>query len=175
MFFDQCEFDIRCEWGSAGVRQFVGNSDAIIIVDVLSFSTCVAIAVGHGAVVYPYEWKDASAAAYANSLGAVLASPHRQNLTGYSLSPTSLLNIPVGTRLVLPSPNGAALSLATEYVPTFAGCLRNAQAVAHVVQRIGARISLVPAGERWADGSLRPAFEDLIGAEALICSNRKHR
>jgi 2-phosphosulfolactate phosphatase len=65
MFFGQQEFDIRCEWGSAGLGQFVSHSDAIIIVDVLSFSTCVDIAVGRGASVYPYRWKDASALAYA--------------------------------------------------------------------------------------------------------------
>lgn len=43
MKFDQGEFDIRCAWGSAGVRHFVANSDAIVIVDVLSFSTCVPV------------------------------------------------------------------------------------------------------------------------------------
>jgi 2-phosphosulfolactate phosphatase len=168
MRFDQGEFDIRCEWGIAGVRHFAANSDAIVIVDVLSFSTCVAIAVGRGAVVYPYRWQDESATAYANSLGAVLAGSRRQSLSGYSLSPASLLNIPAGTRLVLPSPNGATLSLATGPVPTFAGCLRNAQALAQALPQVGARISLIPAGERWPDGSLRPAFEDLIGAGAII-------
>ena len=53
MFFDQGEFDIRCEWGAAGLRQLVAHSDAIVIVDVLSFATCVDIAVGNGASIYP--------------------------------------------------------------------------------------------------------------------------
>jgi 2-phosphosulfolactate phosphatase len=168
MFYDQREFDIRCEWGAAGLRQLVATSDAIVIVDVLSFTTCVDIAVRNGASIYPYQSRDASAIAYAQALGAVLASHRRQSPTGYSLSPVSLLRIPAGTRLVLPSPHGATLSLATGHLPTLAGCLRNARAVAQAVQRYGHRIGVVPAGERWPDGSLRPAVDDLLGAGAII-------
>jgi 2-phosphosulfolactate phosphatase len=127
----------------------------------------VDIAVSRGAVVYPYRWRDASAAAYAQSLGAVLAE-RRRHTPGYSLSPASLLHVPTGTRLVLPSPNGAALSTLAGQLPTFAGCLRNARAVAAVLPALGRCISLIPAGERWEDGSLRPAFEDLLGAGAII-------
>lgn len=159
---------MRCEWGRVGVSQLAPMSAAVVIVDVLSFSTCVDIAVGNGAVVFPYQWKDDSALSYAQSLNALLASPDRKFDTSYSLAPASLLSIPSGTRLVLPSPNGSALSLSTGEVPTFAGCLRNAQAVAHSVQQLGLRISVVPAGEKWPDGSLRPAFEDWVGAGAII-------
>ena len=73
MMFDQQPFDVRCEWGMAGLRHLAGSSDIIVIVDVLSFSTCVDIVVSRGAVVYPYRWHDATAAAYAQSLGAVVA------------------------------------------------------------------------------------------------------
>ena len=38
MTFDQSAFDIRCEWGTNGVRKLAPISDAIIIVDILSFS-----------------------------------------------------------------------------------------------------------------------------------------
>lgn len=167
MFFDQSDFDIRCEWGIEGVEHLAHECDAVIIVDVLSFTTSVDVAVGRGAAVYPYRWRDESAAEYARSLGAALGGSNRSE--GYSLSPASLLNIPSGTRLVLPSPNGSTLSLATGRVPTFAGCLRNAPAVAEAAQVTGRRILVVPAGERWRDSrTLRPAFEDLLGAGALI-------
>lgn len=168
MFYDQREFDLRCEWGKVGVSQLLPHSDAIVIVDVLSFSTCVDIAVGNGAIVYPYQWKDESAKDYADSLDAILANPRQKFDTSYSLSPASLLHLPAGSRIVLPSPNGSSLSLATGQTPTFAGCLRNAEAVAQTIQQFGKRISIIPAGEKWIDGSLRPAIEDLIGAGAII-------
>ena len=70
MFFEQAEFDIRCEWGERGVAVLAPISDVVIIVDVLSFSTSVAIAVAQGARVFPYRWKDARAAEFATSVRA---------------------------------------------------------------------------------------------------------
>ncbi len=86
----------------------------------------------------------------------------------FSLSPASLLDIPPDTKIVLPSPNGASLSLSTSGTITLAGCLRNASAVAKAARRLGRRISVIPAGERWEDNSLRPILEDWIGAGAII-------
>jgi 2-phosphosulfolactate phosphatase len=167
MTFDQCEFDIRCEWGAHGVRQLGPGSDAIIIVDVLSFSTCVSIATSRGALVYPYPFNDATQHAYARSVHAEPAGPRGAGC--YSLSPQSLLEIPSGTRLVLPSPNGATLTLATGDIPTFVGCLRNCRAVAEAAMRCGRRIAVIPAGERWPeDRSLRFALEDWLGAGAIM-------
>lgn len=168
MFFDQQEFDIRCEWGEHGVSILAPISDVVIIVDVISFSTSVDIAVSRGALVYPYSWRDETALAYAASIGAVLAGSKRIK-TGYSLSPESLINIPSGTRIVLPSPNGSTLSLLAKPTPVLTGCLRNAQTVALAAGKYGRKIAIIPAGERWKDdGSLRPAFEDLVGAGAII-------
>jgi 2-phosphosulfolactate phosphatase len=100
-------------------------------------------------------------------VGAELAGDSH-NAGRYSLSPRSLVNIPEGTRLVLPSPNGATLSLATGSTPTLTGCLRNYRAVALAAQKYGRRIAVIPAGERWPAGSLRPAIEDWVGAGAII-------
>jgi 2-phosphosulfolactate phosphatase len=167
MIFDQAEFDLRCEWGVQGVSQLAPISDVIIIVDVLSFSTATEIATNNGAIIYPYQWRDDSAIDYAKSLKAEL-SKGRMSQAGYSLSPASLTKIPAGTKLVIPSPNGSTLTLLTGTTPTIAGCLRNCEAVAKFAQKYGSRIGIIPAGEKWEDGTLRPAFEDLIGAGAIL-------
>jgi len=165
--FDQAEFDLRCEWGLEGLLALQPASDAVVIVDVLSFSTAVDIALSRGASVLPYRWKDDSAKQFAAEKGAVLADGRRAGGT-YTLSPASLRSIPAGTLLVLPSPNGSTLSLSTGSVPTFTACLRNAPAVARQAKACGPHVSVIPAGERWNDGSLRPCLEDLIGAGAVL-------
>jgi 2-phosphosulfolactate phosphatase len=166
MTFDQAEFEVRCEWGEPGAQQLAPLSDVIVIVDVLSFSTCIDIANCRGAIVFPYRWKDASAQEFAASMDAELASERGRGR--YSLSAASLMSLGRGTRLVLPSPHGSALSLMTGATPTLTGCLRNCRAVAAAAASYGRRIAVLPAGERWRDGSLRPAFEDLVGAGAII-------
>ena len=165
MTFAQSAFDVRCEWGLQGVEQFAPSSDVVIIVDVLSFTSCVEIATAQGATIFPYRGDDA--AGFARSMHAELAA--RWGESGYSLSPHSLLSLPAGLRLVLPSPNGSTLSLSSAETPTLAGCLRNARAVAAAAARYGRRITVIPAGERWRqDGSLRPSYEDWLGAGAII-------
>ena len=177
MFDDQSGYQERFEWGEAGVLRLAPISDIVVIVDVLSFSTAVEIARSRGALVYPYRWRDERAASFAQSVDAVLASPGRMSTdeSGYSLSPASLREIPAGTRLVLPSPNGATLSVhAAEHGSiVLAGCLRNASAIARACRTIGGSVAVIAAGERWVDageltGSLRPAIEDLVGAGAIL-------
>ncbi|MBD2207064.1 2-phosphosulfolactate phosphatase [Calothrix sp. FACHB-1219] len=167
MIYDQAEFDLRCEWGVQGVTQLAPISDVIIIVDVLSFSTATEIATKNGAIIYPYQWRDDSAINYAKSVNGELAKS-RMSQAGYSLSPASLTKIPTGSRLVIPSPNGSTLTLLTGKTPTIAGCLRNCEAVAKFAQKYGSKIAVIPAGEKWEDGTLRPAFEDLIGVGAIL-------
>jgi 2-phosphosulfolactate phosphatase len=167
-YFNQTEYESRCEWGIQGITHLLPDSDVLIIVDVMSFCTCVDIAVSRGAAIYPYQWRDERAAEYARSLGALLANPDRRAQNQLTLSPSSLLNIPAGTHLVLPSPNGSTLSSIAGNTPTFAGSLRNAEAVARAAQQVGQRISVIPAGERWSDASLRPSLEDWLGAGAIL-------
>lgn len=148
--------------------------------DVLSFTTSVEIACSRGARVYPYRFKDSSAISFAANLGARLAVPRSEVRPEqpFSLSPASLRSLSAGERVVLPSPNGAALSLLiSQYSPVLlAGCLRNAEAVAKKAFSIGGLISVIAAGERWEeDQSLRPAYEDLIGAGAILSSLRSLR
>ncbi len=168
MFFNQSDYHIRCEWGEQGVLALAPISDAIIIVDVLSFTTCVEIATANGAIVYPYRKSDTSPQVFAEENNAILATRTRET-SGYSLAPSSLQHIPPETRLVLPSPNGSTLSLSTGNTPTYAGCLRNAKAIADAAKQHGSQISVIPAGERWKiDYSLRPSLEDMLGAGAII-------
>jgi 2-phosphosulfolactate phosphatase len=171
---DQAGYDIRCEWALEGLNALRATSDAIVIVDVLSFSTAVDIALSRGAIVYPFPWNDESARSFAAKQDALLASK-RGNAGGYSLSPVSLCSIPAGTRLVLPSPNGSTLCLGTGGVATFTACLRNAPAVAKRASDYGVRISVIPAGEKWAGGVLRPCLEDLVGAGAVLAEIRGKR
>ena len=166
MWFDQTSYDLRCDWGESGVAALAPSVDAIVIVDVLSFSTCVDVAVTGGATVYPHRWKDESATELARSIGGVLAGPRSRFEP--SLSPVSLTRLAPGCRLVLPSPNGAVLSGMTGRTPTFAGCFRNSTAVAVAAQRCGPTIAVIAAGERWPDGTLRPSIEDWVGAGAIL-------
>jgi len=142
-----------------------------VIVDVLSFSTAVDIAVSRGAMVYPFPHGENDAAqAAADKVGAVLTQPRRTVGGQFSLSPASLMAVRPGMRLMLPSPNGSRLSLACGGKPVLTGCLRNAAAVARVAREIAGcgTVGVIPAGEHWPDNSLRLAIEDLLGAGAVI-------
>ena len=167
MLFDQADYDLRCEWGLQGLRRLSPVSDAVIVVDILSFSTVVDIVAARGAFVLPYRWKDDSAARFAEEKHALVASARRSQVAS-SLSPASVRAIPAGTALVLPSPNGSTLSLGANQVPTFTACFRNAPAVAAHVAISAARVAVIPAGEHWDDGTLRPCLEDWIGAGAVL-------
>src|SRR6478672_42202 len=126
-------FSRRFEWGLAGARRFAGGVDVLVVVDVLSFSTSVDVATGRGAEVFPARWRDDRAVDLARDQDAVLAVGRSvvSSDQPYSLSPASLTRIPWGTRLVLPSPNGATIcaDAADSGAVVFAGCLRNATAV----------------------------------------------
>lgn len=70
---------------------------------------------------------------------------------------------------MLPSPNGATCALAESGATVATACLRNAAAVAAwATTGAYARVTVVACGERWPDGSLRPALEDFLGAGAVI-------
>jgi len=151
----------------------------IVIVDVMSFSTCVSVAVDKGAQVYPCPWKDASATGFANSIGARVASFGRLSDTdGFSLSPVSLRKIEAGEKLVLPSPNGSAISfLARDVdagVTVLSGCFRNLTQTAMACRDFN-QILVVPCGERWPDGTLRPAIEDYVAAGGIIAAIGRDR
>lgn len=162
------ELEIDFTWGGAGLAALHGRCDAFVILDVLCFTSSVDVAVARGAEVLPFPLGKYGAGELARSGEAVLAKPRREAAGGPSLSPASLLSLAPGTRLVLPSPNGSALSAMVKDRTAFAGSLRNASAVAAAAQAAGGRLAVIAAGEHWPGGSLRPAIEDLLGAGAII-------
>jgi 2-phosphosulfolactate phosphatase len=172
---DQHGYAYRFDWGPNGLRALAPAAEVVVIVDVLRFTTAVCTAIEAGATVLPYRWADAGAGEYAAAHGAVLAVGREQGEP--SLSPTDLLTLSPGTRLVLPSPNGSALALAAAELGArhvIAGCLRNATAVARAARVLAgdAPIAVIAAGERWhgATGPLRAAVEDLLGAGAIFAA-----
>lgn len=172
----QLDHRIRLEWGPAGGAAVSAGAAVAVVVDVLSFTTTVTVALGRGITVFPARWHDGRAAELAREKEANLALQRqdaRWRPGSVSLSPASLQRATGIERLVLPSPNGATICsvLAERGTTVVAACLRNADAVAERVRPLvvaGRTIALVPAGERWPDGSLRPALEDLWGAGAVL-------
>ena len=169
-------FAYRFDWGPNGLRALAPVADVLVIVDVLRFTSAVSAAIESDATVFPYRWADDGGPAYAEARQAILAG--RREDGGPSLSPTDLLLLTSGTRLVLPSPNGSALAFAARdhgARHVLAGCLRNASATAHAARKLAGPsgvVAIVAAGERWRGdtGPLRPAVEDLLGAGAVLAA-----
>lgn len=176
MWARQGGYGVRFEWGLAGVRALGAERvAAVVVVDVLSFTTSVSVAVEAGTRVYPYPWRDGSAD-FAAARDARLAVGRRavSEEQPWSLSPAALRRAVAPERLVLPSPNGSAISAAVEGVPVIAASLRNASAVGRWIAERGwgtseRPVGVIAAGEHWpGQGVLRPAIEDLLGAGAVI-------
>ncbi len=162
---------IHFGWGLHAIRSVASDYPIVVVVDVLSFSTSVDIAVSRGAAVLPYRFDDPGAAAFAANHDATLATGRGEETPErpFSLSPLTMGKAQRGDRIVLPSPNGATLSLeAAGGAAVIAGSLRNASAVAAHAAALGGHVAVIAAGERWPDGSLRPAVEDLLGAGAIV-------
>lgn len=169
----QHDYPVRLEWGPVGAEA-IGPADVAVVVDVLSFTTTLTVAVERGIEVFPFAWRDERAAAYARERDAVLAVQRQDAGPGQpSLSPGSLREVGDIDRLVLPSPNGSTISslLASTGATVVGASLRNRTAVAAWLApryAAGASIAFVASGERWPDDTLRPAIEDLWGAGAVI-------
>lgn len=164
--FAQDGYRLRLEWAAEGVAALAAHCAVLVIVDVLSFSTSVDVALGRGGRVFPMPRRDDPKPGE-----AVLAGDRE-----WTLRPASLETLPSGTLLALPSPNGATLSAraGVSGAVVMTACLRNASTVAQAAFEVadGAPIGLIPAGERWGvtSGPLRPGIEDLLGAGAVAAA-----
>ena len=175
----QAPHRVRCDWGRPGARAIAAGADRIaVVVDVLTFSTTTSAACARQIAVAPFRWHDPRAEAFAQLHDAVLARD--RSTGGPSLSPASVRGLG-RERLVLPSPNGATTSLvvAATGARVVAGSIRCADAVARwCAGRLAAdpalAVALVPTGEGWPDGALRPCAEDLWGAGAVADALVRH-
>ncbi len=154
------------------------RGDLVVIVDVLSFSTSVAVAVSRGALIYPCRMKDRPEE-IARQIGAE-GAVRRQDVPGkgrFSLSPQTYLDIAAGQKVVVASPNGATCTDIAANAPfVFAGGLANASAVADAATRLiherNLRVTVIACGERermiGGGSKIRWAVEDYLGAGAVL-------
>jgi 2-phosphosulfolactate phosphatase len=180
--FAQSPYRCRLDWGRHGARAAAERQDILVIVDTFSFSTAVVTAVQGGGLVYPCA-EDEQPGVLAQRIGGEVAV-RRKDVPAkgrFSLSPLTYLHLAPGTRIVLASPNGATCSRYARAVPfLFVGALVNAEAVAMVVSHLldttDRCVTIIACGERWrppaADGALRVALEDYLGAGAILASLR---
>lgn len=164
----------RFEWGPTGAQRTGDDDGCVVVVDVLSFTTAVTLACERGTKILPYPLGQPGADSFADAHHAELASRRGEETPArpWSLSPAALVRARAPERLVLPSPNGATVAVAAPGL-VVAACLNNAAAAAGWLLRAGfgtsARpVTVIAAGERWGDGSLRPAVEDVLGAGAVL-------
>jgi 2-phosphosulfolactate phosphatase len=173
--YGQEPFPCRFQWGPDCARLAAAAGHIVVIVDVLVFSTSITTVVDRGASVLPVG-SIAEARAEAERWSAVeLPGRARPTAEGWSHSPVTLTTLPDGLRLVYTSANGARCCAATEgATAVLVGGLMNASAVGRAAAGLHAQtgrpITVIGCGERWDDGSLRPALEDELGAGAIIAA-----
>jgi len=174
---------VHVTWGSTGAALAAERGDVIVVVDVMSFSTTLAIAVARDFTCLVYTTAEieelggpalAAIRLNARPLGSrAKAAPGQP-----SLSPASVLAADPGQRVVISSLNGAAVVAAsTGASALLVGSLRNATACARAAARLlgttrAGRITVVACGEQWSSVApdstgLRPCAEDWLGAGAI--------
>jgi 2-phosphosulfolactate phosphatase len=74
----QADRRIRFDRGPAGAAALRTDGGTLVVVDVLSFTTAVSVAVERGTAVHPAAWRDGRAEALARELDARLAVGRRE-------------------------------------------------------------------------------------------------
>lgn len=171
------------EWGPVGAKLAAQRGDAVVVVDVLSFSTTLTVAAERGMDTWVYSQPElrrlGGAEAVARSLRATsTVSRQRAGADDLSLSAAALLAAPPMRTALFTSLNGAyAVSVSAAARHLAIGSLRNRSAVARLAgswlaESADLRLTVVACGERWSSVSgeegLRPALEDLLGAGAIV-------
>jgi len=162
-YFSQEAHRVRLDWGWRGCRAAAARGDAIVVVDVLRFSTAVIAACAGGAVVVP---------------SAMVDDQEPSNARWKALSPATYQDVQPESRVTIASLNGGTcVRLASGGPRVLIGALVNARAVGQAINRVlsrdsNHRLTVIACGERWADdsedGRLRFAIEDYLGAGAIL-------
>jgi thioredoxin reductase (NADPH) len=163
---------VHVEWGATGAALAAERGDVVVVVDVLSFSTTLSIAVSRDFTCLVYSDAEIESlggpAMAAIRLGAKPLARRRGVEPGQvSLSPASLLTAERGQRVVFTSLNGATVVSAAAKAPALlVGAPRNATACAQLAARslartMAGRITVVACGERWS--SVEPGVARACG------------
>ena len=167
-WFSQSPHRVRMDWGWRGCSAAAQRGDAIVIVDVIRFSTAVCAAAAHGITIYPASDRDDL-----HELCLRFDATH----FAAGLAPGQYQSVKAGSRMVLRSPNGATCVRLSSAAPVvMVGGLVNRSAVATCVQRVldktDLNVTVIACGERWEepsdDGALRFAIEDYLGAGSIL-------
>lgn len=177
-WFDQGAYRVRLEWGLSAASQLKGNTYAVVV-DTLTFSTTVSKALDLGLTVLPFPERAKDKQEFAARHNAKLALPRQEaaQVGAPSMSPSSLLDLEPGTKVVIPAEDGShiAYELREKGSTVVVGCLRNRATVGtwlseRLKEDPEASVLLICAGEVWDDGSLRPCLEDQLAAGAIVAA-----
>lgn len=100
----QATASVRFDWALTGAIAISDAAEVAVLVDVLSFTTAVTVAVEAGTLVLPWRWAERAAAEpYARQHDAVLAVGRSHITPGQvSLSPASMRRTELPAPLVFP-------------------------------------------------------------------------
>ena len=156
---------VALEWGPVGARTLAERSDVVVVVDVLSFSTALTIAVERGALVWPHVGGE-SARQLARDIGAVLAGT-RSSHEGLTLSPESS---PTGVHCALPTkPNRSHIWVAVIDLPFPRSTSRRTISTASSTRSAGG--SSTTSCERYAGRTVTPRTTlPAVGARSPMSS-----
>ncbi|MHA3702570.1 hypothetical protein ACXR2U_10325, partial [Jatrophihabitans sp. YIM 134969] len=80
--WSQGAYAVRLEWGPTGGAVVATGADTVVVVDVLSFTTTVSVAVGLGVEVLPSRWGDDQAARFAAAHAAAFGAGRSRACAG---------------------------------------------------------------------------------------------
>ena len=167
----------RFDWGLGGAAELGRVCAALVVVDVLSFTTAVEVAVSRGIRVHPFPW-GAQAADYARRVGRGRGGRAQRGDPGTPV-------VAVAGGVAHRAGRTRSCAAVTERFGDLCrgqrdrrcrwwrpACVTRPPSGVGSSTRGTARrrhpIGVIAAGERWPDGTLRPSVEDHLGAAAVL-------